>query len=506
MPTKPSQTSWRDEPVIPAAYDDITGLVRLARRARSRVVEFDWALAREELPGLRRAVFEWGTPTTGRYRRFDARVLEATRAVLSERNDAFILHEPATALGEICAVSCSDEGSRIRLRGEVTFDVLFGYGYAGADHDCVGSAHLAAETRETLVGAVDSLEWDVRRLIEPRFRAVRNALYGLPLGRGVEEGELSHGPEVEVAAHFHGPFAAHDDAPDAACLFTQPMAARCGVYLWSIDVQGAHRPWYVGQTRRSFGQRIGEHVACMLSGQYTVFDPDELGRGNYVLAGPALGGSWLETLPSILGVYPALVPSILGLLRMIRFHVAPVEGGKGHLDRVEGAIGRHFKAHRSRACREFFYPGIKLPAAIPGAGPLRLVLTSDAPLAGLPTEIREPLRSGGDGSGPLPFPTDVRRFVESVPWTFAKTYATTWPHEYVVRTPENTEVLLALARHIFEHGVEGRFYSEVNRYHHEAGKVYWAMDPTPESTDLINRCDETQTYEARLAAGTLPAR
>jgi hypothetical protein len=30
------------------------------------------------------------------------------------------------------------------------------------------------------------------------------------------------------------------------------------------------------------------------------------------------------------------------------------------------------------------------------------------------------------------------------------------------------------------------------------------MDATAEDTDLINRCDESQTYEARLAAGTLP--
>jgi len=30
------------------------------------------------------------------------------------------------------------------------------------------------------------------------------------------------------------------------------------------------------------------------------------------------------------------------------------------------------------------------------------------------------------------------------------------------------------------------------------------MDDTPEETELINRCDEVQTWEARLAAGTLP--
>ena len=107
---------------------------------------------------------------------------------------------------------------------------------------------------------------------------------------------------------------------------------------------------------------------------------------------------------------------------------------------------------------------------------------------------------------PTPFPDDVRRFIESTAWTFAKTYAATWPHEYVVRTPQNTAMVLALARHIFEHGVEGRFYSQVRKYHHAGGKVYWSMDETPEGTGLVNRCGETQTYEARRAAGTLPAR
>ncbi|MBA2303554.1 MAG: hypothetical protein H0W08_13080 [Acidobacteria bacterium] len=105
-----------------------------------------------------------------------------------------------------------------------------------------------------------------------------------------------------------------------------------------------------------------------------------------------------------------------------------------------------------------------------------------------------------------PFPADVGSFIESTPWTFAKTYAATWPHEYVVRNAENAAMILALARHIFEHGVDGRFYSQVRKYHHEGGKVYWSMADAPEGAGLINRCGEDQTYEARLAAGTLPGR
>lgn len=65
-------------------------------------------------------------------------------------------------------------------------------------------------------------------------------------------------------------------------------------------------------------------------------------------------------------------------------------------------------------------------------------------------------------------------------------------------------MILALARHIFERGTDGRFYWQARKYHHEGGKVYWTMYSTPEETEVVNRCDETQTYEVRLAAGTLP--
>ena len=126
---------------------------------------------------------------------------------------------------------------------------------------------------------------------------------------------------------------------------------------------------------------------------------------------------------------------------------------------------------------------------------------SDRPVGAVETRMHQPSSKKPDA----PLPEDVRRFVESTSWRFAKTYAATWPHEYVVRTPENAAMLVALARHIFEHGKDGRFYSRISKYHHEDGKVYWSMDRTPEATTLINRCDEGQTYEARLAAGTLPS-
>src|SRR4051812_47782635 len=84
-----------------------------------------------------------------------------------------------------------------------------------------------------------------------------------------------------------------------------------------------------------------------------------------------------------------------------------------------------------------------------------------------------------------PFPDEGRSLVEIAPWMFAKTDAATWPHEYVVQNAENAPMILALAGYIFERGTEGCFYSQIRKYHHEDGKVYWSMDPTPEATALI---------------------
>jgi|GEM_PF-1865459 hypothetical protein len=135
----------------------------------------------------------------------------------------------------------------------------------------------------------------------------------------------------------------------------------------------------------------------------------------------------------------------------------------------------------------------------------RKFVTEEATLPEEPGDMTDPDLSSRAGA-PAPLPDAVRRFVDSASWTFAKTYATTWPHEYIVRRPQNAEMLDALARHIFEHGVDGRFYTQVRKYHHENGKAYWSMDDTPESTTLINRCNDEQTYEARLKGGTLPSK
>lgn len=104
----------------------------------------------------------------------------------------------------------------------------------------------------------------------------------------------------------------------------------------------------------------------------------------------------------------------------------------------------------------------------------------------------------------MTFPKELESFVNEQEWTFAKSYAPRWPHEYIVRERVDQELFEQLVRHIQMHGYEGKFYQKSIRYCDEAGMVYWTMGEPIDETTIINRCRKEQTYESRLQNGTLP--
>ena|SRR5579862_505188 len=105
-----------------------------------------------------------------------------------------------------------------------------------------------------------------------------------------------------------------------------------------------------------------------------------------------------------------------------------------------------------------------------------------------------------------PLPEHLRQFVTSCQWTFAKTYADTWPHEYIVRKNVDEDLFIQLVLHIRVNGYEGSFYSKRITYFDEGGMVYWTMGSPVEKTTIVNRCKKEQTYEERFKNGKLPAK
>ncbi len=102
------------------------------------------------------------------------------------------------------------------------------------------------------------------------------------------------------------------------------------------------------------------------------------------------------------------------------------------------------------------------------------------------------------------FPIDIRRFIEHSEWIFAKTYAATWPHEYLVRKRVDPDTFNAMVEHIRTHGYQGSFYKKPIGYFDEAGYVYWTMGGPIEECDIINRCPKEHSYEYRKKQGDLP--
>ena len=111
-----------------------------------------------------------------------------------------------------------------------------------------------------------------------------------------------------------------------------------------------------------------------------------------------------------------------------------------------------------------------------------------------------------------PFPDNVLKFVNQIEWTFASTYAKTWPHEYIVSNRVDIDLFMKTVRHIRENGVLKPFYACQFTYFEQDGLVYWTMVPPEgspkwypvEEETVINRCPVEGTYEYRLANGTLP--
>jgi len=95
-------------------------------------------------------------------------------------------------------------------------------------------------------------------------------------------------------------------------------------------------------------------------------------------------------------------------------------------------------------------------------------------------------------------PIHLRVFIKNTDWIFAKTYADTWPHEYIVQEKVDNDLFLELANFIDSYGYIDYFYTNQMVYLEYDGYAYWHME------NIINRCLKKDTYHQRKIDGKLP--
>ena len=92
----------------------------------------------------------------------------------------------------------------------------------------------------------------------------------------------------------------------------------------------------------------------------------------------------------------------------------------------------------------------------------------------------------------------LKNFITNSDWIFAKTYAKTWPHEYIVQEQVDNDLFLALAEHVDSQGYKDNFYKKEVIYFDHDGYTYWHMG------NIINRCVVADTFHQRKIDGRLP--
>lgn len=140
---------------------------------------------------------------------------------------------------------------------------------------------------------------------------------------------------------FHGPFSWFFGT-EIPCVFVDPLAQCAGIYLWTVPTPEGELVYYVGETGRTFGIRMLEHLKDQLCGMYHVYEPQQFRRGvkNALWTG-AYGKNRERKLTEFTTMLPRIASELTGFIRMIRFHFAPLDGDPRLRKRIEAAISEH---------------------------------------------------------------------------------------------------------------------------------------------------------------------
>ena len=93
---------------------------------------------------------------------------------------------------------------------------------------------------------------------------------------------------------------------------------------------------------------------------------------------------------------------------------------------------------------------------------------------------------------------ELECFIQNSSWTFAKTYADTWQHWYIVQEEVDNALFIELATFIDMNGYKEHFYSKQMIFFDYKEYTYWHME------NIINRCLFADTYHRRVIDDRLP--
>ena len=184
---------------------------------------------------------------------------------------------------------------------------------------------------------------------------------------------------------FSGPFGWSLNGP-LPTILSKGIGDQPGIYLWTAGTDDGELVWYVGETARSFRQRMREHLVEQLGGRYRILDPVgfEKGRKSYLWHGGygESKGNWPDRFLTEL---PTLAKPLAEFVRVMRFMIAPLDSDTRVRRRIEAALADYLYAQPDPVGS--FQEEIYYERTRPDEEPLQVTIASATPIRGLPATL-----------------------------------------------------------------------------------------------------------------------
>lgn len=174
---------------------------------------------------------------------------------------------------------------------------------------------------------------------------------------------------------------------ECVSVFQHEIADCPGIYLWSVPYQQAEMVYYVGETSRSFRERLKKHLVSYLAGLYRLYEPEHFARGNKCLIWDGMWKSGEELrMAEFIRRHNELAPKIHQLIRLLRFHLAPLTVDTRRRQRIEAAIA-NVLSKQSGIPGQFQDGDIRYWPRNPDEQEIAVCIKCNSRILGLPEEL-----------------------------------------------------------------------------------------------------------------------
>ena len=184
---------------------------------------------------------------------------------------------------------------------------------------------------------------------------------------------------------WYGPFLWF--GKDDASVFQFSQASRPGIYLWTVPHQDGHLIYYVGETGKSFTERLTAHAKEYLSGTYRIYEPNKFALGEKELIWP---DTWMQgtqrLIPEFMARYEELAPLLQEFLLKMRIFLGPIETDARTRKRIEAEIAKT-TTHLAVRTNKFQETEIRYARRTPDENPVTVRMKSTVRILDLPSII-----------------------------------------------------------------------------------------------------------------------